>query len=63
MGKGIRHVDTTSKRFVDAETGQFLVDYPFLVGIPGGLQLNISFVISKGQITHLSWKKDVHAGR
>ena len=37
MGEGIRHFDTTSKRFVDTQTRQLLVDYPFLVHTPSNL--------------------------
>jgi len=38
MGKGIRNVNTTSKRFVDTATRQFLVGYSFLMRVPGGLR-------------------------
>ena len=46
MGKGIRHINTTSECFVDTKTRQLLVDYSFLVLVPGSLQLNLSFIVS-----------------
>ena len=63
VGEVVRHIGTTSKRLVNPKTSQFLVNYPFLVLIPSSLQLNLSFIVSKNQITHLPWKKDIDCDR